>query len=91
MSIFSEINLMLTSPENKKLHVFGICETKLKKHKMSSAFKINGIQTPFRKENTSNGGGGIIVYVRNDMMARRRADLEESNIECLWVEINPKM
>ena len=47
-------------------------------------------ETPFRKDNTSNGAGGIIVYVRNDMMAKRRADLEESNIECLWVEINPK-
>ena len=42
MSKFSEINLMLTSPEKKKMHIFGICETKIKEYKMSSAFKING-------------------------------------------------
>ena len=47
MSKISEMNLMLTSPENKKPHVFGICEIKLKKHKISSTFKINGFQTPF--------------------------------------------
>ena len=81
MSKFAEINLMLNSQENKKLHVFGICETKLKEHKMSSSFNINGFQT-FRRDNTSNGGGGIIVYVRDGLMAKRRADLEES-IECL--------
>ena len=79
MSKFSDINLMLTSPENKKLHVFCLCETKLKEHKLSSAFKINGFQTPFRKDITSNGVGGIIVYIRNGLMAKRRADLEEGN------------
>ena len=36
---FSEINLMLPSQENKKLHAFAMCETKLKYHKMSGAFK----------------------------------------------------
>ena len=33
MSKFAEINLMLYSQENKKLHIFGMCETKLKEHK----------------------------------------------------------
>ena len=42
---FSEINLMLSSQENKKLHAFAMCETKLKDHKMSGAFKIKGFQT----------------------------------------------
>ena len=86
---FSEINLMLSSQENKKLHAFAMCETKLKDHKMSGAFKIKGFQTPFRKDNSSNGGGGIIVYVKNGIMAKRRQDLEDDNIEFLWVEITP--
>ena len=90
MSKFSEINLMLTSSENKNLHVFGMCESKLKEHKLSSAFKISGFHTPFRKDNTLNGGGGIMVFVRNELMAKRRADLEVNNVECLWIEISPR-
>ena len=66
-----------------------MCETELKEHKMSGAFKIKGFQTPFRKEYSSNGGGGIIVYIKNGIMAKRRQDLEDDNIECLWVEITP--
>ena len=46
---FSEINLTLSSQENKKLHAFAMCETKLKDHKMSGAFKIKGFQTPYRR------------------------------------------
>ena len=53
---FSEINLMLSSQENKKLHAFTMCETKLKDHKMSGAFKIKWFQTPFHKDKSSNGG-----------------------------------
>ena len=63
---------MLTSPENKNLHVFAMCETKLKEHKLANTFKINGFHQPFRKDNLKSGGGGIIVYVRNDMNVKRR-------------------
>ena len=72
------------------LHIFGLSETKLKDHKSTDVFKINGFQTPFRKDNYSNGGGGVIVYVRNGINARRREDLETINISCLWLEISPQ-
>ena len=38
-------------------------KTKLKKHKLTGTFKVKGFQTPFRKDNVSNGGGGIIVQL----------------------------
>ena len=87
MCKFSEIKAILTSPENRSLHIFGISETKLKSHKLSSCFYIDGFQEPFRKDNDSNGGGGIIVYVRNGINAKRRIDLETKNIACIWLEI----
>ena len=89
LSKFSEISLMLTSKENEKLHIFGMSETKLKNHKMTGTFRVEGFQTPFRKDNDTNGGGGIIVYVRNDIRAKRREDLETNGISCLWLEITP--
>ena len=86
---FSELQALLTSPENYTLHVFGLSETKLKAHKLTNVFQINGFQTPFRKDNVSNGGGGLIVYVRNGINARRREDLETNDIPCLMLEISP--
>ena len=87
MCKFSEIKAILMSPENSSLHIFGISETKLKSHKLSSCFNVDGFQEPFRKDNDSNGGGGIIVYVRNGINAKHRFDLETNNISCIWLEI----
>ena len=86
---FSELQTLLTAPENDNVHVFGLSESKLKAHKPTNVFKIKGFQTPFRKDNYSNGGGGLIVYVRNSINARRREDLETHDIPCLWLEISP--
>ena len=86
MNKFSEIKAIMTAPENSNLHIFGISETKLKSHKLSTCFTVDGFQEPFRKDNGNNGGGGIIVYVRNGINAKRRSDLETDRL-CIWLEI----
>ena len=86
---FSELSIMLSSKDYENLHIFGLSETKLKDHKMTNIFKINGFQTPFRKDNNINGGGGIIVYVRDGINAKRREDLETNDVSCIWLEISP--
>ena len=89
ISKFSEITSLLTAPENSGLHIFGMSKTKLKEHKPNDIFKIAGFQLPFRKNNNTNGGEGIIVYVRECILAKRREDLETHDIACLWIEICP--
>ena len=86
MCKFSEIKAILTV--NKNVHILGLSENKLKEHKLTSMFQVEGYQSPFRKDNYSNGGGGIMVYVRNDINAKRREDLEINNISCIWLEIS---
>ena len=86
MSKFSEIKAILNI--NKNLHILGLSETKLKDHKITSMFHVDGYQTPFRKDNDSNGGGGIMVYVKNGINAKRREDLEINDISCVWLEIS---
>ena len=71
---------MLTLPENNNLHILGLSETKLKSHKTTGIFKINGFQTPFRKDNDSNGSGGLLVYVKNGINAKRREDFLVGNM-----------
>ena len=89
LSKFSELKILLTAPKNNGLHIFGLSETKLKDHKLTEVFKINGFQTPCRKDNDSNGGGGLLDYVKHGINARRREDLETNNISCMWLEISP--
>ena len=86
MSKFSEIKAILSC--NKNLHILGLSETKLKDHKLNSMFQIEGFQDPYRKDNDLNGDGGIIVYVRNGINAKRREDLEINNLSCIWLEIS---
>ncbi|MES9882038.1 MAG: reverse transcriptase family protein, partial [Sedimenticola sp.] len=90
MTKFDEVKIMLTSPENESLHIFGLSETKLKDNKNTSTFRINGFQMPFRKDNYANAGGGLLVYVRNGLNAKRRLDLELFEISCIWLEITPE-
>ena len=87
MCKFSEIKAILTSPENSSLHIFCLSETKLKSHKLTSCFNIDGFQKPFHKDNDSNGCGGIVVYVGNGINAKRRLNLETNKISCIWLEI----
>ena len=42
--------------------------------------------TPYRKDRT-NHGGGILVYVNNNLLHKRRPDLEIFWEEAIWIEI----
>ena len=45
----------------------------------------------FIKRCRKNGnGGGVGAYIRNDMIFNIRQDLEDTNIERIWIEIFPK-
>ena len=54
--------------------MFGIGETKLKKQ--NRTFRIEGYQTPFRKDTHTHNGGGLLVYVKKGINVKRRGDLE---------------
>ena len=55
-------------------------ETKLQNHKLTGTFNIRGFQTPFRKDNETNGGGGILVYGTDHINAKGREDSETNAI-----------
>ena len=46
----------------------------------------------FIKRNRKRGkGGGVAMYIPNNIIWNHREDLENSEIECIWVEICPNM
>ena len=39
-----------------------------------------------RKDRNRNGGG-VVVYIKDDIQYSRRNDIENDNMESLWIEI----
>ena len=83
---FDQIGLMLNNSKND-IHIFGLSETKLKHYHPDNYFFVDKYQF-FRKDRILSKerceeGGGIIVYVRNEVKFERRCDIEMKEIECL--------
>ena len=43
---------------------------------------------PFRQDRGTDNYGGILVYVKSNLYAVRRFDIEVPNVECIWIEIH---
>ena len=86
-SKFDDVNLMLQSNEND-IAILGLSESKLGPNQPESAFHIPDFQV-FRKDKTE-GSGGLLTYVKDDITCIRRYSLESPNIESIWLEIFPK-
>ncbi|WAR09122.1 hypothetical protein MAR_019080, partial [Mya arenaria] len=67
----------------------GISETKFNENHKTETFHIDGYQVPFRRDRLFNGGGGLAVYVKQNVNCIRRLDLEGDDIEIIWLEIMP--
>ena len=90
--------LNINSLRNKIFHLWEICdkapvdilcidETKIDPSFPDSQFHIDGYQfPPFRKDRDKNGGGKI-VYVKNDLIAKRIDSFEGKNGEFICLEI----
>ena len=65
-----------------------VCETKIDMSLPTSQFIIQGFAAPFRLDRT-NTGGGILVYVRDDIPSKLlNISYVSSDTECLAIEIN---
>ncbi|XP_021351654.1 uncharacterized protein LOC110465005 [Mizuhopecten yessoensis] len=40
-----------------------------------------------RKDRTTGHGGGVIIYHKNNILTKRRHDLENEHIEMIWIEV----
>ena len=71
----------------EKVNIFLISETKLDDSFPSAQFKIEGFTTLCRY-NSSDKGGGLLFYVREDISSRLLQWKLQRNVESLFVEIN---
>ena len=50
--------------------------------------KMNSYKLPFRRDHPGDNHGGICVYVKENLYAKCRNDLEPKDIECVWLEVS---
>ncbi len=66
--------------------IIAISETWLKDNVREDALDLAGYQRPIYKNRTSRGGG-VMLYVKEEIGAIHRTDLEVTDTELLWVEL----
>ncbi|CAB4039687.1 Hypothetical predicted protein [Paramuricea clavata] len=83
---FEQIKLFLTS---HNIDVMFLIETFLKPNVSGSVYEIPGYSM-YRKDRAGNKkGGGILAYVNSQLKANRLYDLEDENVEIMWLSICP--
>ena len=80
-------------PSNTKkgnIDILIITESKLDQTFTNSQFCIEGYAPPFRLDRTKHGGG-VIIYVREDIPSKKMTDHKQLNtFEGIFFEINLK-
>ena len=82
---FDEIKTLLQS-ENK-FHFFGFVETFLNSETCTDTLLVNGYKTERKDRNLGTNGGGIVAYIKDEILHERRLDIEIGGIESMWIEI----
>ena len=78
----------LSSQINKYVDIPLLSETKLDDSFPTGQFSLNGYSKPYRLDRSSNGGG-ILLYVRDDILSRLLTDYKiKDNVELFFVEVN---
>ena len=64
-----------------------ISETKLSDDIQTKNLLIDSYHDPIRKDRNTNNGGGLMLYMKNNIFYKHRPDLESDELENIWVEI----
>ena len=79
---------MLSNSIKGNLDVLMISETKLDSTFPSNQFTIEGYEVPIRCDRNGRGGG-IILYIREDILARLLTTSLPKDFEGFFIELNP--
>ena len=55
---------------------------------MRSCFIAVDHYTFLRSDRNGKKGGGLLIYIQEHLIFKRRLDLEINGIECMWIEIH---
>jgi hypothetical protein len=67
--------------------VITMSETWLSETNDNHLYAIPGYTGPYRLDRTLQGGGGVLAWVRDTIVAKERRDLHQYKLEVLWLEL----
>ena len=68
--------------------IITLSETWLQRASPDSQLALKNFQQPFRRDRVDDSGyGGVLAWVSNEIVAKRRKDLELKDLEAMWLEI----
>ena len=80
--------LDLVYAEYNNFDILSFTETWLNSENSDDSIELINFQKPFRKDRGPEKlGGGVVVYVKDNVHARRRSDLEYLGVEAVWVQL----
>ena len=75
---------------NSFVHDFDVLcftETHLDSCVSNTNLSLDGFDNIIRKDRNCFGGG-VMVYLSNQIRATRRSEFEPTDLECIWIEID---
>jgi hypothetical protein len=80
--------LDLIAAEYTDFDILSFTESWLKDTNTADSIELLNYQIPFRKDGGGDKkGGGIVVYVKDNIYTMRRFDLEIQDIEVIWIQL----
>ena len=86
-SIRNKIHEIHNFTESSSIHILAVTESWLGPSIPDARVELPNFQAPFRRDRNENGGG-VSIYLSNNISGKRRKDLEHSDLELMWIEIN---
>ena len=69
-----------------QLHIFGLCETFLSDVVSDAELQIYNFKIE-RKVRQNKRGGGLLLYIHENVPYKRRIELENNQIESVWIKV----
>ena len=87
-SLFPKIDLIKCEAHAYDILVYS--ESWLKPEIKDDDIFFQNFMPPYRTDRLERIGGGVVMYVRDTFLCRRRDDLEIRGLEAVWVEVKVK-
>ena len=67
--------------------ILSFTESWLKPNISTDSLKLPGYKPPYRRDRVDRLGGGVVVFVKDEINCVTRLDLHVGSVECIWLEI----
>jgi len=81
------IKVDILETEFRSLDILAFTETWLNSEIDNSDILIDSFNPLHQNDRQNRDGGGVAVYVNNNIASKRRPDLETNEVECVWLEL----